>query len=163
MILFQSDNFSHVWKQSYTCKYQKLIRRSTRKKNTCCSQKLRIGVKQITKCLITVTWVHVSGRDPNHWLSRVSVLGHSGVVDALSEDRRLVVHVPHLHCESLGGGERRQAVVHCTDSETVETLGLIVQRGREKQEACQGRRRRICEPVPQDVVLRLLRISSAAT
>ncbi len=82
-----------------------------------------------------ITWILISGRDPDHCFSRVSVLRHTGIVEALTEDRRLVVHVPHLHCQSLGGGERGQAVVHCTHGQAVETLSLIIQRGREKQQA----------------------------
>lgn len=92
-----------------------------------------------SSCLIInltiITWIVISGRDPDHWFSRVSVLRHTGIVDALTEDRWLVVHIPHLHCQRLGGGERGQALVHRTDSQAVETLCLIVQRGREKQEA----------------------------
>lgn len=66
-----------------------------------------------------ITWIRIGGRHPDHWLPGVSVLRHTGVVDALTEDRRLVVHVADLHRQSLGGGERGQAVVHSTDGQTV--------------------------------------------
>lgn len=91
--------------------------------------------------LIIFTWILISGRDPDHRFSGVSVLRNAGVVAALTEDRGLVVYIPHLHRQSLGGGERGQAVVHGTDAHTVETLRLIVQRGWEKQEACRRRKK----------------------
>ena len=82
---------------------------------------------------LSVTRVLVCGRHPDHWFSGVSVLRHTGIVDALTEDGRLVVHVPHLHRQGLGGGELWKALVHGPDRQVVEALGLIVQRSREKQ------------------------------
>ena len=61
--------------------------------------------------------------------SRLSVLRHAGIVDALLELGGLVVDVAHRHREGLGGGERRVALVRGQHAQSVHTPALIVQRG----------------------------------
>lgn len=104
-------------------------------------QPLFVGItSDVSPVKWIITWILISGRDPDHWFSRVSVLCHSGGVNGLTKHRRLVIHIPDLHCQSLGGGEWGQALVQRTDGQTVETFCLIIQRGSEKQEAWKRRK-----------------------